>query len=103
MKGRGNIPTSDTAAMAQRQKEMAQRKAERDRITTEAYSRKAARHLMGAKRGDFVHHRDRNPMNNDPANLQIMTREQHRLIHGMLGVRDKGATLDWVMGAWLCL
>ena len=36
-------------------------------------------------RGLFVHHKDGNPFNNDPANLQVVTRGAHSRIHGRRG------------------
>ena len=31
---------------------------------------------------EHVHHRDHNPLNNDPANLEVMSREDHERLHG---------------------
>lgn len=35
-------------------------------------------------RAHHVHHRDLNPLNNDPENLQAMTKVKHRSLHGNL-------------------
>ena len=32
-------------------------------------------------RGQLVHHKDRNPLNDDPTNLEAMTRGEHRKEH----------------------
>jgi HNH endonuclease len=45
------------------------------------------RHVMELKLGrkltsaEIVHHADGNPLNNDPANLVILTRSQHQRLH----------------------
>jgi len=31
---------------------------------------------------EHVHHKDKNPLNNEPANLEVMTREDHEKLHG---------------------
>ncbi len=30
----------------------------------------------------IIHHKDRNPQNNDPKNLRVLTPEEHRRLHG---------------------
>lgn len=32
-----------------------------------------------------VHHRDRNPENNDPRNLRVLTKQEHRGLHKRAG------------------
>jgi len=34
------------------------------------------------KSEEIVHHKDQNPLNNEPENLQIVTRAEHNKIHG---------------------
>ena len=29
-----------------------------------------------------IHHKDRNPHNNDPRNLRVLTEEEHQKLHG---------------------
>ena len=33
------------------------------------------------KPGEIVHHKDHNPGNNTLANLEILTKEEHRILH----------------------
>lgn len=35
------------------------------------------------KRGEIVHHKDENILNNDPSNLQVMTQAEHMRLHGL--------------------
>lgn len=38
------------------------------------------------KRGDLeIHHKDRNPHNNDPDNLRVLTPKEHRDLHKRAG------------------
>ena len=32
-----------------------------------------------------IHHKDRNPLNNDPANLRVLTKKEHQELHGRAG------------------
>ncbi len=38
--------------------------------------------------GHDVHHRDRNKLNNDPGNLQLVTKLEHKRIHSGCELRD---------------
>lgn len=54
--------------------------------TIETWSRKKAREYIrkvcpGLKGSEVVHHRDGNPLNNNPKNLCIVSRSVHKLIH----------------------
>jgi len=56
---------------------------ERSKITA---SRQEARRIMrfinkGLKQSEVVHHKDCNPFNNDPDNLVIMSRSDHKNLH----------------------
>ena len=51
-------------------------------------SRQWARRIKNAKEGEFVHHIDENPCNNDPCNLQIVTPKEHSKIHIKKQTRD---------------
>lgn len=33
----------------------------------------------------IIHHIDSNPSNNDPKNLKVLTREEHKKLHNRLG------------------
>lgn len=38
------------------------------------------------KRGNLeIHHTDRNPKNNDPSNLRVLTGKEHRDVHNRAG------------------
>lgn len=53
---------------------------------------------------EVVHHKDEDGLNNDPINLELMTRAEHRRIHGgprwsislgeAVAMRDSGASLE---------
>jgi hypothetical protein len=32
-----------------------------------------------------IHHKDRNPKNNDPANLRVLTKQEHQSLHKRAG------------------
>lgn len=42
--------------------------------------------------GKIVHHKDHNKLNNDPANLQLMTRSEHGRLHGRQKPREINKT-----------
>ena len=42
---------------------------------------KKYRKIAGAQPGQVVHHKDGNPRNNDPDNLELMTPSQHSKLH----------------------
>jgi len=48
--------------------------------------RQIAERLLGRKlrKDEVVHHKDEDPRNNKPGNLQIMTRSEHATLHGKL-------------------
>jgi hypothetical protein len=56
--------------------------------------RVVAEQMLGRplRRGEVVHHRDGNRLNNNPANLQVLTQRQHMQEHGIgvPGVTPKG-------------
>jgi len=45
--------------------------------------RKKIEKIIGRKLGpdEVVHHKDRNPENNDPANLMVLTKKEHYILH----------------------
>ena len=45
--------------------------------------RKKAEKILGRKLGpdEIVHHKDHNPENDDPGNLEVLTKEEHRILH----------------------
>jgi hypothetical protein len=57
--------------------------------TLKGRSRRAARILMGEmlrrdlRPEEHVHHRDGDPFNNDPENLDLMPRDEHMRLHGL--------------------
>ncbi len=45
------------------------------------------REIMRAPAGLVVHHKDEDPTNNDPSNLQLMSRSEHTALHNRLNPR----------------
>lgn len=56
------------------------------------------------KRGEVVHHKDYNSLNNDPKNLEVMTKKEHDRIHAENMVGDKNpmrrAKTEWSEEKW---
>lgn len=49
-------------------------------------ARKRARKIMNAKAGQIVHHKDGNPLNNEPTNLLLLNSyDEHAARHSRLG------------------
>lgn len=49
-----------------------------------AYEHRVVAEQMLSRRllpGEEVHHRDENPRNNEPSNLEVVTKQQHRALH----------------------
>ena len=63
----------------------------KSRAQGKAYTKISGRHkhrviaeqMLGRKlyKGEVVHHKDRNKLNNDPSNLEIMTQSEHARLH----------------------
>ena len=51
---------------------------------TDNSGRERARRLFPTKNGTEIHHVDGNPLNNDPANIRILTRRGHMIVDGRL-------------------
>lgn len=59
-----------------------------DKATKSAgYSR--AHRKFRAPKGKECHHKDGNPLNNDPSNIEIATRKEHMILDGRLGFASK--------------
>lgn len=55
------------------------------KVSTLEHIHLAQVHILGRrlKRGELVHHKDDNPLNNSLSNLQVVTRAQHARIHDL--------------------
>ncbi|GAG51972.1 unnamed protein product [marine sediment metagenome] len=54
--------------------------------TKEVIRRRGGDSDKSGKKGDLeIHHRDRNPRNNDPRNLRVLTKKEHRDLHARDG------------------
>ena len=57
----------------------------KQKYSSPSYSRIIARKIVGANGYDEnVHHKDGNPLNNDPNNLVILKRSEHTKLHWQL-------------------
>lgn len=60
-----------------------------DKATVKAGYRRAEK-IYFVPNGYERHHIDRNPLNNDPSNILIVTRRKHQILDGRMGLLKKG-------------
>src|SRR5262249_55942464 len=50
--------------------------------------------------GCVVHHKDGNKRNDDPSNLQVLTRSEHAQLHGIKNPNRSGQSSEWMKKFW---
>jgi hypothetical protein len=57
---------------------------------TKSEGRHRAQKLFSCPKGFERHHIDGNPLNNNPSNIQIVTRKEHLVTDGRIEILDRG-------------